>query len=1035
MADNEFSPAKLISIENSFEKSSFLRAFHDETSRHIVAQFVRHLVAHSHEKQADQTETVDGSDHVTKIIRLGFGSLGAFLQANVTGPVLEGSSAVEDIFLAEFAEATSSGESSNDLVEAPIVVFRRLCHRSLDIDGVSPYPYIPHIELFCFSRFIFTSGIILPTELPEIWSDSRQSPSLHLSWTRLRIHLWHYKLIAQPSLSAGSLFTKSGRWTDVPTLQELIEKSLVEAETSIAGLVEASQDHEQFQWPRESRIQFRLEEASCHILLGNEAKARQSLQSATELSGFSYALSGALGKRTRFQEKNISQLVVLAKSLALSHTGPSEQHASDVTPVALPLNDDTLLENVKFENSHADKPRSNLPAELQDIKPDDQPQLRPEDHIILLTDATIRDTFSPADSLTSEEILPFAQRVIEDKSTNWQIYTQALLVRSRIELNRSRTVERAVLQMQALVDQIIVDTQESISTTKDSRGDQNESRAEPNIPTIQVTPDNQPGHSTNVQKPTSSLPAPKPTELASPQERLRYVNALSSPPRWHLESELAYAWTTVGSLVSALEIFKRLRLWVEVALCLASSAATDDQDGRGSGGEEKARAVVRWRLFRRTSDADESTGLKDDSNLDDAEVDVSALKADTFYGPERSPPPPNAPRLFCILGDIENDPRHYQRAWEISNRRFARAQRSLGEFHLRKQEWEAARDAYLLAVGVNRLNPEMWSRLGDIELRLGNFPDAAEAFQKAISTANSISGGEDARTWSNLGTALLSWYRQIISENKLHQDKLENDDSANLDDMASTKRAVEFGKSAHKLLQESLAAFKRGATLADSNWRIWDNVITLAASLSPNPDLDDVVLGVRNIIRIRNTEEALDVDILTLLVRKATKTPVPSGNEGEMETYVPPRGTIESKIVTLFENDIAPLITTNSECWALVSRLRAWRRDWAGALDAAEKAWRTAIGGVGSALSASSGGQGQQGSWLTDVNAWDVVVQRTSDLVAAYENYGARVDSIGSRWKGKARSAVRSVMGKAKESWEGDSRWQTLTDMMEDLKL
>ncbi|KAI1134704.1 hypothetical protein F5Y05DRAFT_197435 [Hypoxylon sp. FL0543] len=1034
MADSEFSPAKLISIENSFENSSFLEAFHDEPSRRIVAQFVRHIVAHSPEERADQTETVDESNQVTKIIRLGLASLNAFLQSNVTGPVLDGYSEVEDVFLSEFTKARSSDEAS-DGAESPIVSFRRLCLRSLDVDGVSPYPYIPHIELFCFSRFIFTSGIILPTELPEIWSDTRQSVSLHLSWTRLRIHLWHYKLIAQPSLSAGSLFTKSGRWTDVPTLQELIEKSLLEAETSIAGPAEEAQNSDQFQWPRESRIQFRLEEASCHILLGNETKARQALQLATELSGFSYALSGALGKRTRFQEKNISQLVVLAKSLALSPTASNREHVTDATPVALPLNDDTVLENIKFENNHVEEATSNLPVELQDIKPDDQPQLRPEDHIILLTEAIIRDTFSPADSLTSEEILPFALRVIEDKPSNWQIYTQALLVRSRIELNRSRTVERAVLQMQALVDQIIVDTQGAVVSINTSGSDQNGSRAESNIPTIQVTPDSESDHSTNLQKPTSFLPVPKSTESASPHDRLRYVNALSSPPRWHLESELAYAWTTVGSLVSALEIFKRLRLWAEVALCLASSAASDDQDGRGSGGEEKARAVVRWRLFRHTSDVNDPAALRDGSNLDDEEVDVSSLKAADFYGPERSPPPPNAPRLFCILGDIENDPQHYRRAWEISNRRFARAQRSLGEFHLRKQEWEAARDAYLLAVGVNRLNSEMWSRLGDIELRLGNFPDAAEAFQRAISTANGISGGEDARTWSNLGTALFSWYRQIISEKKQQQDKVKNDESADLDDMVSTKRAAEFGKSAHKLLQESLAAFKRGATLADSNWRIWDNVITLAASLSPNPDLDDVVLGVRNLIRIRNTEEALDLDILTLLVREATKTPVPSSGDGTDEIYVPARGTIENKIVTLFENDIVPLITTNSECWALVSRLRAWRRDWVGALEAAEKAWRTAIGGVGSALSASSGGQSEQGSWLTDPDAWDAVVQRTSELVAAYENYGSRIDSIGGKWKGKARSAVRSVMGKAKESWEGDSRWETLTNMMEDLKL
>lgn len=1037
----DFSPAQLVSIEKEFSNSSFLKTFHEESSQLIISQFVRHVVIDQPRTGSETTQKAQkaqpdkGSHDVAQTIRLGLASLGAFLQANVTGPVLEGPDVIEAIFLSAFTEVQSSNGQTSDSTEAPISSFRKICLRSLDVDGVSPYPYIPYIELFCLSRFIFTSGVILPTDLPEIWSDSRQSLSLHLSWTRLRIHLWHYKLISQPSLGPGSLFTKSGRWTDVPTLQESIEKSLAEAETSIFGSNGVDQNSEQPQWPLDSRIQFRLEEAACHIMLGNDTNARRALLLATEISGFSYALSGALGKRTKFQEKNTSQLVVLAKSQARSSTSQNQQDASSAAPVALPLNDDTLLENIKFDLDQTSKPVSELPAELRDIKPDDQPQLSPEDHIILLTEATMRDTFSPADSLTSEEILPFALRVIDDKSTNWQTYTQALLVRSRIELNRSRTIERAVLQMQALVDQVIVETQEPNGVTKEALGDQSSIEAGLDIPTIQVTSSDQPSQSTDIHKPTSFLPAPKSSESASPQERLQYVNALSSPPRWHLESELAYAWTSVGSLVSALEIFKRLRLWAEVALCLASSASTDDPDGRGSGGEEKARAIVRWQLFHRTPTVDANFNSNGSIGPDDSEVDISSLRASDFYGPERSPPPPNSPRLLCILGDIENDPQHYHRAWEISNRRFARAQRSLGELHLRKQEWEKARDAYLLAVGVNRLSPEMWNRLGDIELRLGNFPDAAEAFQRAISTANSTSGGEDARTWSNLGTALLSWYRQIISEKKDRQEKLGQSDSDVLDDMAGTKRAAELGKSGNKLLQDSLIAFKRGATLADSNWRIWDNVITLAASLSPNPDLDDVVLGVRNVIRIRKTEETLDLDILALLVREATKTPIPSSNQGESEVYEPKRGTIENKIVSLFEGDIVPLITTNSACWALVSRLRAWRRDWVGALDAAEKGWRAAVGGVGSALSASSGTQGQQGNWLTDVDAWDAVVQRTSELVAAYENYGSRVDSIGSRWKGKARSAVRSIMGKAKESWEDDHRWQSLTDMMDDLKL
>ncbi|KAI0442898.1 hypothetical protein F4803DRAFT_341628 [Xylaria telfairii] len=1011
MSAESLSPEFLLSTEKEVSESSLNQILAEPLSRDLVDYFAQHI---SEQKSSAVDHRPSSATGLTKAaIRLGLASLATFLQANVTGPVLDNPQVVDAIFLDAFrsAESTTNGIGDAPDSEPTIGSFRSLCRRSLDIDGVSPYPYIPYIELFCLARFLFITSDVLPTT-------KSNSNARHLAWTKWRVHLWHYKLLTQPSLGLGSLYTKSGRWTDVATLEELINTSLAETETDLLGTGSANDAVGDSTWPPESRVLFRLEEANCHILLGNDTKARQALQDATRISGFTYALSGALGKRTRFQENSFSQLVVLAKSLQLSPE-PVEQDVKEAVPPALPLNDDTLLERIQFNVDGAPGSKSSLPVQLQDIRPDSQPELSPVDQIILLTEATLKDTFSPSDSLTLEEILPFAVRVIDDKAVNWQIYTQALLVRSRIELHRSRTVERGVLQMQAVTDQVIVDTQDApLAATS-----QSDSTAD--VPRIQIATDGESTTPANANKPTPFLPVPKPSESATPKERLQYVNALASPPRWHLESELAYAWTSVGSLVSALEIFKRLRLWPEVALCLASAAASDDSDGRGAGGEEKARAIVRWRLFKRSSTSNDCPNNADDED----NVDIDSIKPSDFHGPERSPPPPDAPRLFCILGDMENDANHYTRAWEISNRRFARAQKSLGELHLQNKELDKARQAYQLAVGVNRLSPELWNRLGDIELMLGHFPDAADAFQRAIATANEKVGGEDARTWSNLGTAFLSWYREVIAEAKTRKEKLNADETHDMGDMASTKRAAELGRPASQLLQDSLTAFKRGATVANTNWRIWDNVITIAASLKPTPAFDDIIMGVKSMIRIRKAEDALDVEILTLLVREATKNPVATDG-GDIRIHDPPRGTLESKVVTLFEEDIVPLITSNSACWGLISRLRAWRGDFSSALDAAEKAWRTAIGGVGSSLSTSS----REESWLTDAEAWDIVVQRTEELVAAYENYGSRLDSIGSRWKGKARSAIRSVLGKAKESWEGDSRWTALQNMIEDLK-
>ncbi|KAK0622013.1 hypothetical protein B0T17DRAFT_535645 [Bombardia bombarda] len=617
--------------------------------------------------------------------------------------------------------------------------------------------------------------------------------------------------------------------------------------------------------------------------------------------------------------------------------------------------------------------------------------------------------------------------------------------------------------MQAVVDQVIVDTTAETTSTEEA---QDETEVKDDIPVIRITVDGEDTSKdlTHNNKPTSFFPVAPAAETAPAHVRLRYIHALSTPPRWHLESELAYSWAGVGSLVSALEIFKRLRLWAEVALCLASNAAhgDEDEDGRGSGGEEKARAVLRWRLFRRTgsvapsSSEQQAEAVEDDA---DEDVDISDLKDADWRGPERSPPPPNAPRLFCILGEIENDAGHYDRAWEISNHRFSRAQRSLAEHYLKQKELLKAKEAYLKAVAVNRLSSEMWGRLGDINLRLGEFSDAAEAYGRAIASANSADGGEDARTWSNLGSALYSLYvervkelkkekearRELGEEEKKAEVAVAADDEEEVADEDALAAKVSPQRDPATLLSQSLAAYKRGASLTHDNWRIWDNVLTLASRLRP-PAVTEMLFSLRKIITIRQNEDALDLDVLRLLLNECVLSQEKTAGRSTTGVYEPPRGSNERAVCEILETLVVPLITARSELWELIARERVWKRDYAGAVDAAEKAWRAAIGSASGGLlhstSPSSLGVGSAGpnsevkaqNWLEDKEAWQTVVERTDELVSILENYGEEIPEIGARWKGKARSAVRSVLGKAKESWEGSAEWEKLQELLAGLR-
>lgn len=1001
----------------------------------LITAHVAHIVSLSNETASDETASASSTQHSSpELLAIGLAALDAFLQATVTGPVLPAkeSTHVEKLFINAW---NSSRSESHDSAVA-LHQLRRACLRYLEVDGVVPYAYIPRLELFSLAKYILVDSLAAETkDILELPSAEETLTKRSLAWEKLRVNVWHYKIITQPSLGSASNFNKSSQWSDVPTLATQISNEIDAVREKILGNeVWAAEET----WTKDEKALFLVEAANNYILLGRYDKAKEALDEAAQATGVAYALSGALGKRTKFQEFNLSQLVVFAKSAteqdaAGAATGESKDDDDqvDAKPDALKLNDDTLLEEIHFtkEPVKSTSAAETLPPALAELSPDDQPQLSALDEIILLTEATIKDAFSPVDGLTSEQILPFAVRVLTDKSVNWQIYTQALLVRSRIEIHRSRTVERGVLQLQAVADQVLTDTTFSTSSGEAQEKDESD------VPVIQVTAPGQAAAPVDESKPTTFLPAATNSESAPAHVRLRYIHALSTPPRWHLESELAYAWAGVGSMTSALEIFKRLKLWAEVALCFASSAAAEDEDGRGSGGEDKAKGIIRWRLFNKTGATTPSSSEPEDEVVGQ---DVGLLKAADFSGPERQPPPPNAARLWCILGDLENNPAHYERAWDISKHRYARAQRSLGEYYLGQKDLAKALEAYKMATSVNRISPDMWGRLGDISLRLGRFEDAAEAFSRSISSANNTDGGEGARTWSNLGSALYSLYCELTAPGK---DKKEGDKSTNGNGAVVVDDDDEDGVTAgseekitsrdpNKLLAQSLAAYKRGASIAHDNWRIWDNVVTLASRIDPAP-VTDIVLAITHIIRIRKSENVLDIDILSALLQDAILSKdKPSASNG---VYEPPRGSVERLVIRLIEEEITPLITTRSDLWTLVSRLRAWRRDYAGAIDAAERAWRAAVGS-----SSGSGllpGESASADWTSDEAAWAEVVKRTDELVSVLENWGPDVDAIGQKWKGKARSAVRSVMGRAKATWEDSQGWRTLETLMEGLKI
>ncbi|KAL4927296.1 tetratricopeptide repeat protein [Aspergillus undulatus] len=940
---------------HSADEASLERVSSGEISyTHFVAEKTKAVVS-------NPIDSLSPEQQKSQLLHVGLAALFAFLQTNVTGPPLEFKSA--DVIVPEKLRSNP----------ATLRALRDKVIRDLSVDGEAAYKLTPCAELFAVAKAILVDADVLVEDGPLV-----------ARTTQMRVNFLHQKMLSEVT----------------GTLQDVIYNALEVISEDVLDEKTSGQD----------KGKFLLERATVHVHHGFDGKARTDLEKAAEVRKFEFALTGRLGKRTKFQNRDISQLVILAKSAEdASNAGKSEtsekSNGDAPAPKKLDLNDDTLLEAISFTKPEEKEKEtqgkavtvqdeSALPPALASLDPGAQPMLDPVDSAILLSFAAAITNTRPEDGLTREETAPYATRVLDGGSSNWQIYTQGLLLRSRIEGYRSRTVERSVLQMQALVDQVLADT---------------------------ATPDTQ--TTETQQEPSTFLPRPEKDESASAADRLRYIWLLSFSTRWDLESELANRWVNLGGLRTALDIYERLQMWAEVALCYA---ATDKED--------KARVTVRRQLYK------PSGQNPDDEN-------------EQFEGPELSPLPADAPRLFCILGDIQSDPTMYNRAWEVSSKRYARAQRSLARHFLtlKPPALEKAAEAYQKSLHINRLNHGAWFALGCVQLELQRWDEAIESFTRTVQLEDT-----DAEAWSNLAAAMLRTSQPSDSDDALkfeQEQEQEQEQPAEPadDEEPSSETLTKPTTDPYKRKREAIAALHRAAQLKNTDSRIWDNLLTVAASIPPPlTPYRDVIAAQRKVIELlgpKQGEKAVDVPILGMLVDHLvtayeyndllidvpdTDTENEGKGEGKVKKVVR-SGTIPGSILSLIETSVIPLITHSAPLWLLVATVERFRNRPTLALEAHEKAWRATV------ASATQGAfqMGDEKRWMDVVGATERLVRRGYAKYGPLDKEGengkgeeeGESDMVAKDWRFKARSAVRGVMGKGKEFWEGSEGWERLREL------
>lgn len=447
---------------------------------------------------------------------------------------------------------------------------------------------------------------------------------------------------------------------------------------------------------RHLQIVYFLECARAGVHSNTEHLSIPLLGKARSLSHLEFVLTGAKAKRTKFQTFHTSMLVMLAKS---QRKTLYDMDADKSQPERFELDSDLLLERpvfeslddveipnqpnqkkIKLDDSVTDLPtdeevliplaltQDQIPSELRDMDPNNQPCLNDIDNLQLLLRFTILKQTSPAHNpLVEEELAAIVSRVLytNTDNANWTIFSRALWDRSILETSKARTVERGILQMTSLVEEIGI----KIKT--------------------RVIPQTQDLNSAD-SSPTAS--------------RLRFIHQLPLMPQWQLDVQLADKYMSLGVLRSAVEIYTRLQLACEAALCYA---AVED--------ETEAKRILEERISTHPDDA----------------------------------------RAISILGDITGDPSLWEKAWTIG--RYSKAKASLSHFYYSPpassnlvKNLELAIKNMNECLTANPLSYENWFFYGCCGLELAQYDLAAEAFTRCVSLDDT-----NSRAWSNLATALL----------------------------------------------------------------------------------------------------------------------------------------------------------------------------------------------------------------------------------------------------------------------------------------
>lgn len=720
-----------------------------------------------------------------------------------------------------------------------------------------------------------------------------------------------------------------------------------------------------------------LERALALQRAGADREASELMVEAARMSGLVYELTGAPGKRTRYQKEDKMQLVLLAESVeagadhtedtseptgtAVGESGwqptidPEKQTANQ--PATYSLNDDTLLEQTAFTTTGG----AGIHTQLQRLDPGNQPPLAVTDQCILLALCLNIHNTQPLHGLTASEMTAFVERVAAH-ALNWSVHTMALLLRARLESTRTRTVERSALQLQALIDQM-------------------------------------------------------PSSDSSICERLRFFHALDLPARWSMQAELARRYASLGVLRSALEIYEKIEMWEDVVNCLGLlgrqvegiEVLTDLLEGR------KIEADVK--VQQRRLEARRAPGTR-----------LAAARAAKLWCLRGDLEPAQAERMYTT-------------AWDVSGGTSSRAARSLGGYYFVRQNFKLASDWLQRALRINALYSRSWFMLGCAFMRLEQWVEGAAAFRKCtmIEDEDGESWNNLASCYLHMHAGEVPRIDRVLETvEEADEDSASETGSDATLGASEASTARDSGVDVEPAPQSARTPFSHrelahralGIALKYSHesWKMWSNYMNVSIDIG---EFAEAARGLQRIVEIRTRElqrstasvegsDIVDMAVLNRLVDAVVRSPISS------ETVGPNDGVgLYPTVRRLFDDTLLQHMSTDPLVLQSYAKLLFWRGEYRSMLDARVKSFRF---GAGSA---------SNDALITDKSAWMLAIAELRDLVDLLSNLGAREEADGPvmpDWRFQSRTLVRNIMSRTRDSFEDEPEWDELVTLLDELK-